>query len=79
MVDDAFLETWVELLFVTRTEEVPGLTGQDVIRWIRAANAKNFLRSLYFRLLWNQKAPALVERISGVLKRLDPSPTPGEA
>ena len=78
MVDDAFLETWVESLFVTRTEEVAGLTEQDVAHWIQAANAKNFLRSLYFRLLWNQKAPALVERISGVLKRLDPSPTPGE-
>ncbi len=79
MVDDAFLETWVESLFVRRTEEVPGLTEQDVAHWTQAANAKNFLRSLYFRLLWNQKAPALVERISGVLKRLDPSPTPGEA
>jgi len=79
MVADAFLETWVESLFVTRTEEVPGLTEQDVIHWIRAANAKNFLRSLYFRLHWNQKVPALMERISGVLKKLDPSPTPGEA
>jgi Protein of unknown function (DUF2785) len=79
MVEDAFLETWVESLFITRTEEVPGLTEQDVTRWIRAANAKNFLRSLYFRLLWNEKAPRLLERISGVLKRLDPSPTPGEA
>ena len=79
MVDDAFLETWVESLFVTRTEEIPGLTEQDLTRWIRAANAKNFLRSLYFRLLWNQKAPSLLERISAVLRRLDPSPTPGEA
>lgn len=79
MVEDAFLETWVESLFVTRTEEAPGLTEQDVTRWIRAANAKNFLRSLYFRLLWNQKAPSLLERISAVLRRLDPSPTPGEA
>ena len=79
MVDDAFLETWVESLFVTRTEEVPGLTEQDVINWTRAANAKNFLRSLYFRLLWNQKAPALLERISGLLHRLDPTPPPGEA
>ena len=79
MVDDTFLETWVESLFVTRTEEVPGLTEQDVMHWTSAANAKNFLRSLYFRLLWNQKAPALVEHTSAVLKRLDPSPTPGEA
>lgn len=77
MVDDAFLETWAESLFVARTEEIPGGTLDDVASWIRAANAKNFLRSLYFRLLWNQKAPALVERISAVLKRLDPSPTPG--
>lgn len=74
MVEDAFLETWIESLFVTRTEEVEGLTEQDVTRWIRAANAKNFLRSLYFRLLWNQKTPWLLERISGVLRRLDPNP-----
>ncbi len=79
MVDDAFLETWVASFHVTRTEEIPGGTSDDVASWIRAANAKNFLRSLYFRLLWNQKAPALVERISGVLKRFDPNPTPGQA
>jgi hypothetical protein len=79
MVDDAFLETWVESLFVRRTEEIPGGTPGDVASWIRVANAKNFLRSLYFRLLWNQKAPALVERISAVLKRLDPGPAPEEA
>jgi Protein of unknown function (DUF2785) len=79
MVEAPFLETWVESLFVTRTEEVPGLTEQDVTRWIRAANAKNFLRSLYFRLLWNQKAPSLLERISATLKKLDPTPTPGES
>lgn len=78
MAEAPFLETWVESLFVTRTEDAPGLTEQDVARWIRAANAKNFLRSLYFRLLWNQKAPSLQERISAVLKKLDPSPTPGE-
>jgi Protein of unknown function (DUF2785) len=79
MVETPFLEIWVDSLFVTRTEEAPGLTEQDVTRWIRAANAKNFLRSLYFRLLWNQKAPSLVERISATLKKLDPSPTPGES
>jgi Protein of unknown function (DUF2785) len=79
MVEAPFLETWVESLFVTRTEEVPGLTEQDVTRWIKAANAKNFLHSLYFRLLWNQKAPSLQEHISAVLKKLDPSPTPGES
>ena len=76
MVDDAFLEAWVESLFVTRTEETPGGTAEDVASWVRAANVKNFLRSLYFRLLWNHKVPALLERISGVLRRLDPSPTP---
>ncbi len=79
MVDNAYLEPWVESFFVTRTEEAPGGTEQDVTSWVRAANAKNFLRSLYFRLLWNQKAPSLLERISGVLKRLDPGPTPGES
>ncbi len=79
MVEASFLETWVDSLFVTRTEEIPGLTEQDVTRWIRAANAKNFLRSLYFRLLWNQKSPSLLECISAVLRKLDPSPTPGES
>lgn len=78
MVDDAFLETWISSIHVTRTEEIPGGTPDDVASWIRAANAKNFLRSLYFRLLWNRKAPALAERISGVLKRFDPGSTPGE-
>lgn len=79
MVEDAFLETWIESFFVTRTEEIPGGTGEDVASWVRAANARNFLRSLYFRLLWNQQAPTLLERISALLKKLDPSPTPGEA
>ena len=79
MVDDTFLETWVESLFVTRTKEIAGGTLDDVASRVQAANARNFLRSLYFRLHWNQKAPALVERISGILKRLDPSPTPGAA
>jgi Protein of unknown function (DUF2785) len=79
MVEASFLETWVDSLFVTRTEEIPGLTEQDLTRWIRAANAKNFLRSLYFRLLWNQKSPSLLECISAVLRKLDPSPTPGES
>jgi Protein of unknown function (DUF2785) len=79
MVEASFLETWVDSLFVTRTEEIPGLIEQDLTRWIRAANAKNFLRSLYFRLLWNQKSPSLLECISAVLRKLDPSPTPGES
>src|SRR5438067_10309266 len=74
LVEEAFLETWVESFFVSRTEEVPGLTERDVSNWVRAANAKNFLRSLYFRLSWNQKAPFLAERIANVLKRLDPIP-----
>jgi hypothetical protein len=26
----------------------------------------------YFRLFWKQKAPSLLEHISGVLKKLDP-------
>ena len=79
MMDDAFLESWVESFFVERTEGIPGGTLDDIASWVRAANARNFLRSLYFRLLWNQKAPSLLERISGVLRRLDPSPTPGES
>jgi len=79
MVDDAFLETWIESFFVTRTEEIPGGTAEDVASWVRAANAKNFLRSLYFRLIWNQQAPALQERISALLRKLDSTPAPEEA
>ncbi len=54
-LEEEYLERWVQGFFITRTEEVPGLTEQDVLTWIRAANAKNFLRSLYFRLLWGKK------------------------
>ena len=79
MVDDAFLEPWIESFSVRRTEEMPGGTLADIASWVRAANARNFLRSLYFRLMWNQTAPSLLERISSVLRRLDPSPTPGGA
>jgi hypothetical protein len=32
MIEAPFLETWVESLLVSRTEEAPGLTEQDVTR-----------------------------------------------
>jgi hypothetical protein len=51
---------------------VPGGTEQDRASWTSAANAKNFLRSLYFRLVWNQPLSTLLESISNVLKRLNP-------
>ena len=53
---------------------MPGLTEQNVATWTRAANAKNFVRSLYFRLLWNKKGLFLLEPLSNVLRQLDPLP-----
>lgn len=74
LVDEHYLERWVETFFVARQEDVPGLTEQNVITWVRAGNAKNFLRSLFFRLLWNRKEMSLLEHISNMLRRLDPLP-----
>ncbi len=61
--DDEFLNSWVEACFVPR--------DSDVVSWTRGANAKNFLRSLYFLLYWAAAAPVLTEHISSVLKRQD--------
>jgi hypothetical protein len=62
-VDDAFLHTWLESCFVLR--------DPNVSTWRKASNMKNFLRSLYFLLLWDSMALFLLEPISLLLKRLD--------
>jgi hypothetical protein len=75
LVDEEYLERWLETFFIARQEDVPGLTEQNVVTWVRASNAKNFLRSLFFRLLWHKKEMGLLEHISNVLRQLDPLPT----
>ncbi len=62
-VDDAFLREWLESCFVLR--------DPNVTTWRKASNMKNFLRSLYFLLLWDNMALFLLEPISLLLKRLD--------
>ncbi len=72
-VEEAFLEEWIDSFFVEREQDVLA-DEQNVISWVRASNAEDFLRSLYFRLLWSKKGMHLLERISDVLKRLDSLP-----
>ncbi len=62
-VDEAFLKTWVDTCFVQR--------DTDIVSWTQGTNTKNFLRSLYFLLRWDNVAPMLAERISTVLKQQD--------
>lgn len=61
-VDNDFLQTWLDSCFVNRV---------DITSWISATNVKNFLRSLYFLILWNNLATNLLEQISEQLRRLD--------
>ncbi len=62
-VPDDFITDWLELCFVER--------GSDVSSWMSATNVKNFLRSLYFLLIWDNMLPPVSEQISDILKRLD--------
>ncbi len=62
-VPDTFVDDWLELCFVER--------GSDVRAWMSATNVKNFLRSLYFLLIWDNMLPPVSARISDTLKRLD--------
>ena len=62
-VPDTFVEDWLELCFVER--------GSDISAWMSATNVKNFLRSLYFLLIWDNMLPTVSTRISDILKRLD--------
>jgi hypothetical protein len=62
-VSDDFLTAWAAGCYVER--------NSDVSAWMSASNAKNFLRSLYFLLLWDNMAPNIVEQISDILKKQD--------
>lgn len=62
-VPDTFIDDWLELCFVDR--------GSDVSAWMSASNVKNFLRSLYFLLIWDNMLPPVSAQISEILKRLD--------
>lgn len=62
-VDSSYLSNWLDHCFVLR--------DPDVATWRRASNMKNFLRSLYFLLLWDNMALSSLEQISMQLKRLD--------
>lgn len=73
-VAEQFVKNWLHAFIVVREETVPGGTEADVASWVSAANTKNFLRSLSFRLLWSNKAPFLLEPMLDVLKKLDPLP-----
>jgi uncharacterized protein DUF2785 len=62
-VNEQFLDEWLANCYVER--------GSDVSSWMSASNAKNFLRSLYFLLSWDNMAAGLTSRISNVLKKQD--------
>ncbi len=62
-VPDTFVSDWLELCYVER--------GSDVRAWMSATNVKNFLRSLYFLLIWDNMLPIVSEGVSNILKRLD--------
>ncbi len=62
-VDEAFLSEWLESCYVRR--------DSDILAWMSATNVKNFLRSLYFLLLWDNMSPLIVDQISNILKRQD--------
>lgn len=62
-VSEEFLATWLESCYVER--------NSDVSAWMSASNAKNFLRSLYFLLFWDNMALNIVGQISDILKKQD--------
>jgi hypothetical protein len=62
-VSDDFLTSWIANCYVER--------DSDVSVWMSASNAKNFLRSLYFLLSWDNMAPNIADQISTILKKQD--------
>jgi len=62
-VAEDFLERWLASCYIER--------GTDVSTWTSVANIKNFLRSLYFLLLWDTMSLHFAEQISNLLRRLD--------
>lgn len=67
-VSMAYLKKWIASLVVTRDENV--LVEEGVISWQRAANAKNFLRGLYFMLSWS-KVSAIAGQKTELLNEID--------
>lgn len=62
-VSEDFLAGWVASCYVER--------DSDVSVWMSASNAKNFLRSLYFLLFWDNMALNVAELIVDTLKKQD--------
>ena len=62
-VSDEFLSSWIANCYVER--------DSDVSVWMSASNTKNFLRSLYFLLFWDNMALNIVDQISDILKKQD--------
>lgn len=62
-VNDTFLDEWLASCYIER--------GTDVSTWTSVTNMKNFLRSLYFLLLWDNISIHVAEQISTLLHRLD--------
>jgi Protein of unknown function (DUF2785) len=74
-VDLASLKTWIASLAIVREGDV--LEDEGVTSYIRALNARNFLRSLYFLLQWNnvsaiaEQNVELQAELDQALKRLN--------
>jgi hypothetical protein len=62
-VSENFLVRWLDSCFVER--------NAIVTTWTAATNARNFLRSLYFLILWDGIAISLADHISYLLRRQD--------
>ncbi len=62
-VNEDFLSNWLDNCSVERDAVVE--------TWLSATNARNFLRSLYFLLLWDSIAIGLTSHISDLLKKQD--------
>lgn len=67
-VELTYLKQWIASLVIPRDENA--LVEENVISWHRAANAKNFLRGLYFMLSWG-KVPAIAEQKAELLAEID--------
>jgi Protein of unknown function (DUF2785) len=59
-VDQETLREWITSLIISRPENV--LEESGVVGWNRAANARNFLRSLYFMLQWSRVSTVAVQK-----------------
>jgi hypothetical protein len=62
-VSDTFLDTWLASCYVERSG--------DVATWTSTTNMKNFLRSLYFLLIWDNLSLRFAEQVAALLRRLD--------